>query len=447
VFHDRTGTLPQVETTVPLSAFPSPARLWSIYRGWKGLTIEQEKVVLQDFFDDGGGREPRYYQRNAINASIEAIAKGQDRLLLVMATGTGKTYTAFQIIWRLWKAAQKKRVLYLADRNILIDQTMVNDFRPFGPAMAKLSPNPVSDAEDDTTNHIALALDRQRRIDPSYEVYLGLYQAITGPEERQKLFREFSPGFFDLIIIDECHRGSAADDAAWREIFTRPSMDRAARRRRRHMVLGCPTVNLPKLRRLSSTPVVANDGAIHLRAHTRKPELIFRHRSDGPDTHTVCGRRQVPPGPARLTTTQVMTTSTAITSEVFMAGHAAPESPWMGQEVQLSAPADPACSRRCDAPSAPLMCGCSGHKDHWRRRPTVGHLRLFEACRSCLLGVTCSLTVATGIEPSSRGHRIHGTGRRTSSITPVVAEGRTRRLGTKRGWKSSPDEGSESSHS
>jgi len=220
VFHDRTGTLPQVETTLPLSAFPSPARLWSIYRGWKGLTIEQEKVVLQDFFDDGGGREPRYYQRNAINASIEAIAKGQDRLLLVMATGTGKTYTAFQIIWRLWKAGWKKRVLYLADRNILIDQTMVNDFRPFGPAMAKLSPNPVSDAEDETTNHIALALDRQRRIDPSYEVYLGLYQAITGPEERQKLFREFSPEFFDLIVIDECHRGSAADDAAWREILT-----------------------------------------------------------------------------------------------------------------------------------------------------------------------------------------------------------------------------------
>lgn len=133
VFHDRTGTLPEVESSLPLVAFPSPARLWSIYRGWKGLTPEQEDLVLQDFFDDGGDREPRYYQRNAINAATEAIAKGQERMLLVMATGTGKTYTAFQVIWRLWKAGRKKRVLYLADRNILIDQTMVNDFRPFGP--------------------------------------------------------------------------------------------------------------------------------------------------------------------------------------------------------------------------------------------------------------------------------------------------------------------------
>ena len=220
VFHDRTGTLPEVETTLPLEGFPSPARLWSIYRGWKGLTAEQEQVVLQDYFDDGSGRQPRYYQRNAINAATEAIAKGQDRLLLVMATGTGKTYTAFQIIWRLWKAGRKKRVLYLADRNILIDQTMVNDFRPFGPAMAKLNPAPrtiESGGRHDQSDRAAL--DRQRRIDPSYEIYLGLYQAITGPEERQKLFREFSPGFFDLIVIDECHRGSAADDAAWREIL------------------------------------------------------------------------------------------------------------------------------------------------------------------------------------------------------------------------------------
>jgi type I restriction enzyme R subunit len=219
VFHDRTGTLPAVETTLPLGGFPSPARLWAIYRGWKGLTADQERVVLQDYFDDGSERQPRYYQRNAINAATEAIAKGQNRLLLVMATGTGKTYTAFQIIWRLWKADRKKRVLYLADRNILIDQTMVNDFRPFGRAMAKLNPNPVGSVEDGTTNHIASALDRQRRLDPSYEIYLGLYQAITGPEDRQKLFREFSRGFFDLIVIDECHRGSAADDAAWREIL------------------------------------------------------------------------------------------------------------------------------------------------------------------------------------------------------------------------------------
>lgn len=219
VFHDRTGTLPDVETSLPLGGFPSPARLWSIYRDWKGLSLEQEQVVLQDYFDDGNGRGPRYYQRNAINAATEAIVKGQNRLLLVMATGTGKTYTAFQLIWRLWKASRKKRVLYLADRNILIDQTMVNDFRPFGPAMAKLSPARAVELADGTTHEIASAFDRQRRIDPSYEIYLGLYQAITGPEERQKLFREFSPGFFDLIVIDECHRGSAAEDAAWREIL------------------------------------------------------------------------------------------------------------------------------------------------------------------------------------------------------------------------------------
>ncbi len=137
-----------------------------------------------------------------------------------MATGTGKTYTAFQIIWRLWKAGRKKRILFLADRNVLIDQTMVNDFRPFGAAMAKLSTNAKTiERQDGTTVDLTLALDNKRRIDTAFEIYLGLYQAITGPEERQKLFREFSPGFFDLIVIDECHRGSAAEDSAWREIL------------------------------------------------------------------------------------------------------------------------------------------------------------------------------------------------------------------------------------
>ena len=137
-----------------------------------------------------------------------------------MATGTGKTYTAFQIIWRLWKAGRKKRILFLADRNVLIDQTMVNDFRPFGAAMAKLSTHSKTIERDDgSTIDLTRALDKKRRIDTSFEVYMGLYQAITGPEDRQKLFREFSPGFFDLIVIDECHRGSAADDSAWREIL------------------------------------------------------------------------------------------------------------------------------------------------------------------------------------------------------------------------------------
>ncbi len=220
VFHDRTGQAAQTEETLALDAFPSPAALWARYRAWKGLTPEAEQVVLQDYYDDGSGKAPRYYQVNAVNAAIEAIAKGQDRVLLVMATGTGKTYTAFQIIWRLWKAGRKKRILFLADRNILIDQTMVNDFRPFGGAMAKLSTQAKTiERADGTTETITTALDSKRRINAAYEVYLGLYQAITGPDERQKLYREFSPGFFDLIVIDECHRGSAADDAAWREIL------------------------------------------------------------------------------------------------------------------------------------------------------------------------------------------------------------------------------------
>jgi type I restriction enzyme R subunit len=139
VFHDRSGASAEVEVNLGLDSFPSPADLWARYRVWKGLTPDAEKIVLQDYFDDGSGKAPRYYQCNAVNAAVEAIAKGQDRILLVMATGTGKTYTAFQIVWRLWKAGRKKRILFLADRNVLVDQTIVNDFRPFGPAMAKLS--------------------------------------------------------------------------------------------------------------------------------------------------------------------------------------------------------------------------------------------------------------------------------------------------------------------
>lgn len=220
VFHDRTGASTPRETTLSLDAFPTPTDLWARFRAWKGLDGDAEQIVLQDYYDDGSGKAPRYYQVNAVNAAIEAIAKGQDRVLLVMATGTGKTYTAFQIIWRLWKAGRKKRILFLADRNVLIDQTMVNDFRPFGGTMAKLSTNAKTiERQDGSTEDLTLALDKKRRIDTAYEVYLGLYQAITGPEERQKLFREFSPGFFDLIVIDECHRGSAAEDSAWREIL------------------------------------------------------------------------------------------------------------------------------------------------------------------------------------------------------------------------------------
>ena len=208
VFHDRTGTSNQRESTLDNDSFPPPEDLWARFRSWKNLTPEAERIVLQEYFDDTDGKAPRYYQVNAINAAIEAIAKGRDRILLVMATGTGKTYTAFQIIWRLWKAGRKKRILFLADRNVLIDQTMVNDFRPFGAAMTKLSTK-------------AKTIDRsgKRRIDTAYEVYLSLYQAITGPEDHQKIFRQFSRTFFDLIVIDECHRGSAAEDATWREIL------------------------------------------------------------------------------------------------------------------------------------------------------------------------------------------------------------------------------------
>ena len=219
LFHDRTNTASK-ETTLALDAFPPPGDLWARYRAWKGLTAESEEIVLQDYFDDGSGKAPRYYQVNAINAAVEAIAKGRDRVLLVMATGTGKTYTAFQIIWRLWKARRKKRILFLADRNVLVDQTMVNDFRPFGPAMAKLSTHAKTiERADGSSEDLSAAINKKRRIDTAYEIYLSLYQAITGPEEQQKIFREFSPGFFDLIVIDECHRGSAAEDSAWREIL------------------------------------------------------------------------------------------------------------------------------------------------------------------------------------------------------------------------------------
>lgn len=155
-------------------------------------------MITQDYYDDGSGKSPRYYQLQAINKTIEAVSNGQNRVLLVMATGTGKTYTAFQIIWRLWKSKNKKRILFLADRNILVDQTKNNDFQPFGTAMTKVS---------------------GRTIDPAYEIHLALYQAITGPEEDQKAFKQVAPDFFDLIVIDECHRGSASEDSAWREIL------------------------------------------------------------------------------------------------------------------------------------------------------------------------------------------------------------------------------------
>ncbi len=186
------------ECEFPLAEFPAPDVLWNRYKKFRGIEDEDEALVLQPYHEDSSGKEPRYYQIEAINRSIEAVARGQKRVLLVMATGTGKTYTTFQIIWRLWKAGEAKRILFLADRNVLVDQTLVNDFKPFGSVMTKI---------------------RNRKIDPSYEIHLGLYQALTGPDESDKIFKSVSPDFFDLIVIDECHRGSAAADAAWREIL------------------------------------------------------------------------------------------------------------------------------------------------------------------------------------------------------------------------------------
>lgn len=220
LFHDRTGQGSAVEIDLDIGSFPTPLELWTKYCAWKGLAQYVSDLVLQNYYEDSSGKEPRYYQRTAINKTIEAIAKGQNRLLLVMATGTGKTYTAFQIIWRLWKARRKKRILYLSDRNVLIDQTMVNDFRPFGKIMAKLSTSSKTIERPDGAQVELAAVDKKhRRIDTSFEIYLALYQAITGPEEHQKLYRELSPDFFDLIVVDECHRGSAAEDSAWREIL------------------------------------------------------------------------------------------------------------------------------------------------------------------------------------------------------------------------------------
>jgi type I restriction enzyme R subunit len=199
LLHDCTGLADKTEQELALSEFPSPAQLWQRYCQWKGLeTVAARHTVEMPYYDDGTGRAPRYYQANAVNNTVEAVAKGQQRILLVMATGTGKTYTAFQIIWRLWKSGTKKRILFLADRNILVDQTKNNDFKPFGAAMTKIS---------------------RRQIDKSYEIYLSLYQAVTGSEEEQNIYKQFTPDFFDLIVIDECHRGSAAEDSAWREIL------------------------------------------------------------------------------------------------------------------------------------------------------------------------------------------------------------------------------------
>jgi type I restriction enzyme, R subunit len=198
LFHNKIAMDGIIEREIGLDDFPSAETLWQWWSAHRGLSEQQETLVTQDYYSDGGNKTPRYYQLLAINKTIEAIAKHQNRILLVMATGTGKTFTAFQIIWRLWKSKTKKRILFLADRNILVDQTMTNDFKPFGSAMTKI---------------------QKRQANKAYEIYLSLYQAVTGTEEEQNIYKQFSPDFFDLIVVDECHRGSAADDSAWRQIL------------------------------------------------------------------------------------------------------------------------------------------------------------------------------------------------------------------------------------
>ena len=200
LFHDRTATDGNIETEIGIDDFPTPQQLWELYKKYKGIaTPEAEKIASQEYYFDGTNRKPRYYQQIAVNRTVEAIAGGQNRILLVMATGTGKTYTAFQIIHRLWKSGAKKRILFLADRNALIDQTRRGDFKHFKDKMTVV---------------------KHRQIDKSFEIYLALYQGLSGTDEAANVYKQFSRDFFDLIVIDECHRGSAKDDSSWREILT-----------------------------------------------------------------------------------------------------------------------------------------------------------------------------------------------------------------------------------
>ena len=200
LFHDRTAIDNHIETELGLDNFPTPEQLWEKYKKYKGIkTPAAEKIASQDYYFDGTSRKPRYYQQIAVNRTVEAIANGRNRIILVMATGTGKTYTAFQIIHRLWKSGAKKRILFLADRNALIDQTRRGDFKHFKDKMTVV---------------------KHRQIDKSHEIYLALYQGLSGSDEDANVYRQFSPDFFDLIVVDECHRGSAKEDSSWREILS-----------------------------------------------------------------------------------------------------------------------------------------------------------------------------------------------------------------------------------
>lgn len=198
-FHNKYVTEGDAEVILANDEFPSPEALWQMYIKKSNVSASQQKIIDEPYYSDNPDKMPRYYQMNAINKTVEAIANGQDRALLVMATGTGKTYTAFQIIWRLWKAGIKKRILFLADRTALISQTFTNDFAPFKDKMTWVT---------------------KRNFDTAHEIYLALYQGLTGEDEdANNFFAQFSPNFFDLIVIDECHRGSAKADSQWREVL------------------------------------------------------------------------------------------------------------------------------------------------------------------------------------------------------------------------------------
>ena len=180
-----------------LDEFPSPDELYHRYVNEMNFSETGEKALLEPYYWVPGYKTPRYYQRIAIDRTVNAVASGRDRVLLVCATGTGKTFMAFQIIYRLWKAGIKKKILFLADRNVLVDQTISGDFKPFGGKMTKVE---------------------NKQLDSSYEIYLALYQQLAGDEGTEP-FRQFKPEFFDLILVDECHRGSAKEESAWRKIL------------------------------------------------------------------------------------------------------------------------------------------------------------------------------------------------------------------------------------
>ena len=185
MFYDKTVTDGTLQTELAMDEFPTPAELWDKYKKFKNISSANENIVVQDYYYTQDGKKPRYYQCNAINRTIEAIAKGQKRILLVMATGTGKTYTSFQIVYRLWKARAKKRILFLADRNILVDDPMRKDFKFFN---------------SDTNNKKMIKI-KNKEAEKAYEVYFAIYQGVTGNEGFQDTYKEFSPDFFDFLYI------------------------------------------------------------------------------------------------------------------------------------------------------------------------------------------------------------------------------------------------------